>query len=37
METKEFDITKYRPYKDYRGQCKFKSVKEKKILANITL
>lgn len=26
----KFDITKYKPYKDYRGQCKFKSIKEKK-------
>ena len=25
----EFDITKYKPYKDYRGICKFKSIKDK--------
>ena len=28
----ELDITKYRPYKDYRGQCKFKSMTEKKLV-----
>jgi RimJ/RimL family protein N-acetyltransferase len=28
----ELDITKYKPYKDYRGTCKFKPMKERKIL-----
>lgn len=28
----KFDITKYKPYKDYGGQCKFKSIKEKKMV-----
>lgn len=28
----ELDITKYKPYKDYSGQCKFKSMKEKKLI-----
>ncbi len=28
----ELDITKYKPYKDYRGLCNFKSMKEKKIV-----
>lgn len=27
----ELDINKYKPYKDYRGQCKFKSMAEKKM------
>ena len=27
----ELDITKYIPYRNYRGQCKFKSIKEKKM------
>jgi RimJ/RimL family protein N-acetyltransferase len=30
MEIK-LDITKHKPYKDYRGQCKFKSMTEKKM------
>lgn len=29
---KNYDVTKYKPYKDYRGQCSFKSIKEKKML-----
>lgn len=28
---KEFDISKYRPFKDYRGLCKFKSLDDRKI------
>lgn len=28
---KEPDMSKYKPYKDYRGLCKFKSLKERKI------
>ena len=28
----KFDITKYKPYKDYRGQCKFKSIEEKRMV-----
>ncbi|MCX9073476.1 MAG: hypothetical protein OIN88_02300 [Candidatus Methanoperedens sp.] len=28
---REFDISKYKPYKDYRGLCRFKSLKEKKM------
>lgn len=27
----ELDITKYKPYRNYKGQCKFKSIKEKKM------
>ncbi len=29
---KELDITKYKPYKDYRGQCKFKSMEDKEMV-----
>jgi hypothetical protein len=28
---RELDLTKYKPYKDHRGLCKFKSLKERKI------
>jgi RimJ/RimL family protein N-acetyltransferase len=30
-ERKEFDIRRYKPYRDYRGLTKFKSLKEKKM------
>lgn len=30
-DRKEFDISKYKPYRDYRGLTKFKSLKEKKM------